>query len=90
MGTVKKIPMRQCIGCGEIKPKKELIRIVKTTEEKIIIDKTGKKNGRGAYICCSGECLLKAVKGHGLERSFKKRISQEVYEQLQEELEAES
>lgn len=86
MGMAKKIPMRQCIGCGEMKPKKELIRILKTAENEIIIDKTGRKNGRGAYICSSEECLLKAVKGHGLERSFKMKISEDIYEQLKGEM----
>lgn len=86
MSATKKIPMRQCIGCGEMKPKKELIRILKTAEDEIMIDKTGKKNGRGAYICSSEECLMKAVKNHGLERSFKKKISGEVYDLLKESI----
>ena len=86
MGTGKKIPMRQCVGCGEMKPKKELIRILKTEEDGIIIDKTGRKNGRGAYLCPSEQCLLKAVKGHGLERSFKMKISEDVYLQLKEQV----
>lgn len=62
MSVTKKLPMRQCVGCGEMKPKKELIRVLKTAENEIIIDKTGKKNGRGAYICSSRECLEKALK----------------------------
>lgn len=82
MSPVKKIPMRQCIGCGEMKAKKELIRILKTAENEIIIDKTGKKNGRGAYICSSRDCLEKCIKNHGLERSFKMKISEEIYELL--------
>lgn len=82
MSPVKKIPMRQCIGCGEMKTKKELIRILRTSENEIIIDKTGKKNGRGAYICSSRECLEKCIKNHGLERSFKVKISNEAYELL--------
>ena len=57
----KKIPMRQCIGCGEMKPKKEMIRVIKTAEDEIILDTTGRKNGRGAYICPESECLQKAV-----------------------------
>ena len=71
MSVTKKIPQRQCIGCGEMKNKKEMIRVIKTPEENIIIDVTGKKNGRGAYICKSVECFQKAVKSRGLERSLK-------------------
>ena len=82
MSVTKKIPMRQCVGCREMKPKKEMIRVLKTADEGIIIDKTGKKNGRGAYICSSKECLEKAVKNHGLENSFKMKISDDVYELL--------
>lgn len=82
MSTVKKIPMRQCVGCGEMKAKKELVRILKTKENEIIIDKTGKKNGRGAYICSSRECLEKSIKNHGLERSFKMKIDSGVYDSL--------
>lgn len=82
MSPVKKIPMRQCVGCGEMKTKKELIRVLKTAENEIIIDKTGKKNGRGAYICSSRDCLDKCIKNHGLERSFKMKISAEIYELL--------
>ncbi|MBQ3666278.1 MAG: YlxR family protein [Lachnospiraceae bacterium] len=82
MSVTKKIPMRQCVGCREMKPKKEMIRVLKTADEGIIIDKTGKKNGRGAYICSSKECLEKAVKNHGLESSFKMKISDDVYELL--------
>lgn len=62
MSQVRKVPMRQCIGCREMKSKKEMIRILKTTEDEIVIDATGKKNGRGAYICPSRECFQKAVK----------------------------
>lgn len=86
MSVTKKIPQRQCIGCGEMKNKKELIRVIKTPEENIIIDATGKKNGRGAYICKSSECLRKAVKSRGLERSLKVNIPLEVYEELEKEL----
>ena len=83
----KKIPMRQCIGCGEMKPKKEMLRIIKTAEEAILLDTTGRKNGRGAYICPNSECLKKAVKGKGLERSFKMAIPKDVYEMLTKEME---
>ena len=87
MGTEKKIPQRQCIGCGEMKNKKDLIRVLKDTEGLISIDATGRKNGRGAYICPSVDCLKKAVKGKGLERSFKMPIPREVYESLEKEME---
>jgi hypothetical protein len=82
----KKIPLRMCTGCGEMKAKKELIRVLKTPEEDIIIDATGKKNGRGAYICCSLECLRKAVKTKGLERSLKVSIPKELIETLEKEM----
>lgn len=83
---MKKIPLRQCIGCGEMKSKKELIRVLKTTEDEIVIDATGRKNGRGAYICPSMECFKKAVKSKGLERSLKMAIPKEVYEALEKEM----
>ncbi|MEZ3504526.1 MAG: YlxR family protein [Lachnospiraceae bacterium] len=86
MSTVKKVPMRQCVGCGEMKSKKEMMRILRTTENEIILDKTGKKNGRGAYICSSPECLKKAVKSKGLERALKTAVSAEVYEGLEREI----
>lgn len=82
----KKIPMRQCIGCGEMKEKKELIRIIKTPEGKLVLDKTGRQNGRGAYICNNAECLAKARKSKGLERSFKQSINAEIYDALEKEL----
>ncbi len=83
----KKIPMRQCIGCGEMKSKKELLRILKTAEGEIAIDVTGRKNGRGAYLCFSGECLRKAIRTKGLERSFQMKIPPEVTERLEKEFE---
>lgn len=82
----KKIPMRQCVGCGEMKNKKEMLRVIKTAEEEILLDTTGKKNGRGAYICPNGECLKKAIKSKGLERSLKTAIPQEVIENLTKEM----
>lgn len=85
--SVKKIPLRQCIGCGEMKSKKEMIRVIKTAEGEILLDTTGRKNGRGAYLCPSMECFKKAVKGRGLERSFKMAIPREVYETLEKEME---
>ncbi len=81
----KKIPLRQCVGCGEMKGKRDMIRILKTAEDQICLDATGKKNGRGAYICRSRECLQKARKNKGLERSFKMSIPNEVYDTLEEE-----
>ncbi|MBQ9111341.1 MAG: YlxR family protein [Oscillospiraceae bacterium] len=76
----KKIPMRMCIGCGEMKPKKELIRVVKSPEGEISLDFTGKKSGRGAYLCRSQECLAGAQKSRRLEKSFSCRVQPEVYE----------
>ena len=81
----KKIPMRLCIGCGEMKSKRDMMRILKTPEEEFVLDVTGKKNGRGAYLCKDGECLSKAIKTKGLERSFKMSIPKEVYAKLEEE-----
>ena len=81
----KKIPMRQCVGCGSMKSKKEMMRVLKTAEEGIILDTTGKKNGRGAYLCVDMECLKTARKNKGLERSFKMSIPNEVYDNLEKE-----
>ena len=78
----KKKPMRRCMGCNEAKEKKELLRIVKTPEGKIEIDFTGKKNGRGAYICKSEECLSKVIKSKRLARVLEQEISPEIYESL--------
>ena len=83
-----KIPMRQCTGCREMKSKKEMMRIVRTDTQEFLLDATGKKNGRGAYICPNPECLKKAIKNKGLERSFKQAISKEVYESLEKEMES--
>lgn len=82
----KKIPMRKCVGCQEMKAKKEMIRIVRTEEQEFVLDATGRKNGRGAYICPSSECLEKAIKSRGLERSFKQAIPKEVYDELCKEM----
>ena len=84
--STKKIPLRQCIGCGEMKSKKEMIRVLKTSEDEIVLDATGRKNGRGAYLCPSMDCFKKAVKNKGLERSFKTAIPKEVYETLEKEM----
>lgn len=86
MATNKKIPMRQCVGCNEMKPKKELLRVIKTAEDEILIDSTGRKNGRGAYLCASSECLEKARKNKGLARSLKTVIPPEIYEELKREM----
>lgn len=82
----KKIPLRVCTGCGESKPKKEMIRILKTPEEEIVLDVTGKKNGRGAYICRSVDCLHKAIKSKGLNRSLRVEIPGELLDSLEKEL----
>ncbi|MCH5272186.1 MAG: YlxR family protein [Lachnospiraceae bacterium] len=83
---MKKIPLRKCTGCGEMKTKKEMIRVLKTPEDTILLDTTGKKNGRGAYLCNRAECLRKARKSKGLERSLQCAIPTEVYEELEKEL----
>lgn len=83
---IKKIPMRQCTGCNERKEKKDLIRIIRTPEEEIVVDFTGKKNGRGAYICNSVECLQLAKKKKSLERSLKTTIPEQVYQELLKEM----
>lgn len=85
--STKRIPQRQCIGCGEMKKKKEMLRVVKTPESDFVLDATGRKNGRGAYVCHSMECLQKAVKNKGLERSFKMPIPAQIYEALKKEME---
>ena len=82
----KKIPQRQCVGCSQMKNKTDLIRIIKTPEGEVILDSTGKKNGRGAYICAITECLKKARKTKGIERSLKVVIPDEVYENLDREM----
>ena len=86
MAAVKKIPLRKCTGCGEMKSKKEMVRVIKTAEEQIFLDLTGKMNGRGAYVCRSEECLKKAIKTKAIERSLGISVSSEVYEQLMKEL----
>lgn len=79
---MKKEPQRTCLGCKESKNKKELIRIVKQNDGKIFIDKTGKANGRGAYICNNIECLEKAIKSKRLQNNFETKIDNEIYESL--------
>jgi predicted RNA-binding protein YlxR (DUF448 family) len=80
----KKVPMRMCTGCGEMKPKKELVRIVRSAEGAISVDKTGKKPGRGAYICVSADCLRKARKAKRLEKAFGCAIEDTIYALLEE------
>ncbi len=87
MGANKKVPMRKCVGCQEMKSKKGMIRVIRTSEGEFLLDATGRKNGRGAYLCPNSDCLAKAVKNKGLERSFKQAIPKEVYEALEKEME---
>ena len=85
--TGRKTPMRKCLGCNEMKDKKELIRAVRNAEGEISLDATGKKPGRGAYVCRSAKCLEAAIKSKRLERAFKCKIPEELYGQLRAELE---
>ena len=82
----KQIPLRQCIGCRQMKPKNELVRVIKTPEDQVCLDKTGKMNGRGAYICLNSECYNKAVKSKGIERALKIAIPEEIYQAIGKEL----
>lgn len=84
----KKVPLRKCTGCQEMKSKKEMMRILRTSEGDIVLDTTGKMNGRGAYVCCSMECFEKAVKNKGLERSLKMKVPEETYGTLKKEIES--
>ena len=83
---LKKIPQRKCVGCGEMKSKKELIRVVRSPEGDISLDLTGKMAGRGAYVCPDKECITKAYKGHRLEKALEKQVNDDVYKKLLEEL----
>jgi hypothetical protein len=83
---VKKVPQRKCVGCGEMKSKKELIRVVRSPEGDISLDQSGKKAGRGAYVCPDKECITKAYKGHRLEKALEKQVNDDVYKKLLEEL----
>lgn len=84
----KKIPLRQCLGCREMKPKSELIRVVRAPDGEISLDFRGKKPGRGAYLCPDGACLAKAKKGRAIERAFSAPVSPEVYAALEEQMKA--
>ena len=88
MAQNRHIPLRKCTGCQEMKSKKEMLRILRTAEGESLLDLTGKKNGRGAYVCRSGACFEKAVKNKGLERSLKTKIPAETYENLKKEIES--
>ena len=82
----RKIPQRQCVGCRVMKDKKALVRVVKTPENEVVLDLTGKKSGRGAYVCPEMECLKKARKSQSLDRSLEVAIPQEVYDRLEKEM----
>ncbi len=84
----KKIPMRQCLGCREMKPKRELIRVVRSAAGEISLDFRGKAPGRGAYICPNAQCLKKAIRAHALEHAFSAQIPSEIYARLEQEMEA--
>ena len=84
----KKIPLRQCLGCRERKPKRELLRVVRSPEGEIHLDPSGRSNGRGAYVCPSRDCLKRAIRAHALERAFGEAIPEEVYARLNAEMEA--
>ena len=86
MPTHRSIPMRKCTGCNEMKPKKELVRVVRSPEGEVSLDLTGKKPGRGAYVCRDASCLAKARKAHRLEKAFSCEIPDDVYERMEEEL----
>ena len=83
----KKVPMRMCVGCREMKPKKELIRVVRSPEGEISLDFKGKASGRGAYVCPDPRCLKKAIKARALERAFSAQIPPEIYERLESQME---
>ena len=82
----KKVPLRKCTGCGEMKPKKELVRVVKTPEDEISLDPTGKMNGRGAYLCKDPQCLRKAQKSKRIEKALSCTVPDEIYNKLEQEL----
>lgn len=84
--TPKKIPLRKCLGCGEQKSKKELVRVVKNSDGEISLDLTGKKPGRGAYICPNAECLNKARKAKRIDRAFECSVPSQVYDEMEKEL----
>ncbi|MBR2634541.1 MAG: YlxR family protein [Clostridia bacterium] len=83
---VKKVPLRRCVGCNEQKPKKEFVRVVRTPEGQILLDETGKANGRGVYLCPKKSCLSKAKKAKRLEKNLEVSIPEEIYLALEESL----
>lgn len=83
MQAKKKIPLRKCLGCGEQKPKKELVRVVRTPDGTVVLDMTGKQAGRGAYLCPNSACLKKAIKGKRIEKNLETPIDEQVYESLE-------
>ena len=85
---MRKVPMRMCTGCGQMKPKRELVRVVKSQDGEIVLDLTGKKAGRGAYVCRDIECLQKARQARRLEKAFSCRIPDEVYDRMEEDLQS--
>ncbi|MDO4543022.1 MAG: YlxR family protein [Clostridia bacterium] len=87
---MKKIPMRMCVACRQMQPKKTLVRIVNTTEDGVIIDHTGKRNGRGAYLCHNVECLNRAIKTKALDRALEKPVPVSLFDELREEFSNES
>ena len=84
----KKVPIRQCVGCREHRPKKELIRVVRSPEGAVSLDLRGKANGRGAYLCRNAECLKKAIRSRALDRAFSAEVPQEVADALLREMES--
>lgn len=82
----KKVPLRMCVGCREMKPKRELLRVVRTPEDEVLIDFTGKKSGRGAYVCPDEACLNRAVKQRQLDRALERAISPEITQQLKAQI----
>lgn len=84
----KRVPLRKCVGCQEMKNKKEMMRILRTEEGQVVLDTTGRKNGRGAYLCYSAACFEKAAKSKALERSLKTVITAEIYDDLKKEIDA--
>ena len=88
MAAEKKIPMRQCLGCREMKPKRELVRVVRSPAGDISLDFRGKAPGRGAYVCRDAQCLKKAIRAKALECAFSAQIPSEIYERLEQEMEA--
>ena len=83
---IKKIPMRQCLGCNEHRPKKEMIRVVRSPEGEISIDLVGKKSGRGAYICPERSCFVKARKSKRIENILECKISEEIYDEMEKSI----